>query len=752
MKERGIFAIAILILLMASTYLPTTVKAAGRSDIDVTFYASPDAAWTALVGGQADMMQWSLTKVQMEAAEADPNLVLERYDENGFYEFDLNNNYTILSYPGVRSPTNELKVRQAITRLVDKDYIVANILEYFGVKIDTMIPKPQKENWANTSVIDANCLYPYNPEEAATLLSAAGFADTDANGWLNYPATWPGAPGADTTVYPLVVCVRSDHGHRLSAGQYLITQLESTLAATSIGAGFKTTGTTWQQPRSVLSPKVMGNMDYHVYTGGWSVGRYPTYLFFLYHSMFCYSYGSNYVTGMDINNEPNYPLLDEYAAAIWYTPDIPTAMQAAKKFGGLFAELCINIPLWSYSDYWCHRKTLAGVVNELGYGTENAYTFINAYRVEGGPIRFAVTNGPSRLNILYSQWFFEYGFMDRFLTSAMSVQPYDLAVDQPWVVQDWETGTWDDEGVTKTVVTYYIRKDVGIVAPVTGEFVRYWSAEDFDFTIWYNYAFDASWQWGSFMDVRYTKIVDVNGDGWNELKVYFDDQSYFFPSAPTYPLMVKDELLDPLCAQYTDSWAQVGTDEHALTYNVVQEVSCSLDGAPLVEGVDYIIRAGYDVSVHNVFVPLRDLTGTITKTYWYADIPATGFYLAGLPWQQTMYSIGTHYPVSMTTDPPGIGDTIVLKKNPNFFITPLLGEIDWAWKWVGTTKPRSGYYKIEIFDVVRATGAYCSRGDGTFNPNYFPGADLDSSDLGHIGIYDLVTITGKYGQTFGTPP
>ena len=752
MKERGIFAIAILILLMASTYLPTTVKAAGRSDIDVTFYASPDAAWTALVGGQADMMQWSLTKVQMEAAEADPNIVLERYDENGFYEFDLNNNYTILSYPGVRSPTNELKVRQAITRLVDKDYIVANILEYFGVKIDTMIPKPQKENWANTSVIDDNCLYPYNPEEAATLLSAAGFADTDANGWLNYPADWPGAPGADTTVYPLVVCVRSDHGHRLSAGQYLITQLESTLAATSIGAGFKTTGTTWQQPRSVLSPKVMGNMDYHVYTGGWSVGRYPTYLFFLYHSMFCYSYGSNYVTGMDINNEPNYPLLDEYAAAIWYTPDIPTAMQAAKKFGGLFAELCINIPLWSYSDYWCHRKTLAGVVNELGYGTENAYTFINAYRVEGGPIRFAVTNGPTRLNILYSQWFFEYGFMDRFLTSAMSVQPYDLAVDQPWVVQDWETGTWDDEGVTKTVVTYYIRKDVGIVAPVTGEFVRYWSAEDFDFTIWYNYAFDASWQWGSFMDVRYTKIVDVNGDGWNELKVYFDDQSYFFPSAPTYPLMVKDELLDPLCAQYTDSWAQVGTDEHALTYNVVQEVSCSLDGAPLVEGVDYIIRAGYDVYVHNVFVPLRDLTGTITKTYWYADIPATGFYLAGLPWQQTMYSIGTHYPVSMTTDPPGIGDTIVLKKNPNFFITPLLGEIDWAWKWVGTTKPRSGYYKIEIFDVVRATGAYCSRGDGTFNPNYFPGADLDSSDLGHIGIYDLVTITGKYGQTFGTPP
>ena len=238
MKEKGIFAIPILlILLMAWMYLPTPVKAAARSDVDVTFYASPDSAWTAFVGGQADIMQWALTKVQKEAAEADANIAIERVDEMGMYEFDINNNYTILSYPGVRSPTSEVKVRQAIARLVDKDYIVANILEYFGARIDLPMAKAS-ESWMNTSVIGANYLYPYNPEEAAKLLTQAGFADTDANGWLNYPAAWPGAPGADTTAYPLVVCVRSDHGHRLSAGQYLITQLETTLKATSIKAGF----------------------------------------------------------------------------------------------------------------------------------------------------------------------------------------------------------------------------------------------------------------------------------------------------------------------------------------------------------------------------------------------------------------------------------------------------------------------------------------------------------------------------------
>jgi hypothetical protein len=83
---------------------------------------------------------------------------------------------------------------------------------------------------------------------------------------------------------------------------------------------------------------------------------------------------------------------------------------------------------------------------------------------------------------------------------------------------------------------------------------------------------------------------------------------------------------------------------------------------------------------------------------------------------------------------------------------PILGEVDWQWYWVGITRPRSGYYRINIFDVVSATGAYCSRGDGTYNPRYFPGADIDPTDLCHVGIFDLVSITGQYGRTFGTPP
>jgi hypothetical protein len=731
-----------------------------RGDLDVTFYASDSAAWTALLGGQADFIQWALSKEQKEAAEANPNIQLCRVDENGMFEFDVNNNYSILTYPGARSATNALRVRQAIARLVDKDYIVANILLYFGVRIDQPMAATQMTGWANASCIGTNYPYPYDPQEAANLLAAEGFADTDVNGWLNYPSGWPGVPErADTNDYPLVVCIRSDHAHRLAAGQYLISQLEVTLAGTTIGAGFKTTGTQWQQPRAVLSPKVMGNRDYNVYTGGWSVGRYPTYLFSLYHSQFWFPYGPSYVVGMNSSNLPNYPDVDKAVDDIWYTAGIATAQTAAQYFCYLHSKVhCLNVPLWSYSSYWAWSKGLVGVVNMDGYGLMNDYTFLNAYRVGGGPIRIATISGPDRLNILHSQWYFEYAFLDRVYTGGMSVQPYDLAVDQPWVIQDWQTGTWDDEGTEKSMVTYYIRKDVGIIEPETGLcLLRNFDASDLEFTVWYNYAFTDSWQFGSFQDVKYTKIVDVNGDGWDELQVYFDDSSYWFYSAPTYPLLTKHELISQLCGQTTESWyydgPTNGSDSYLLANNVVQVVSCTLNSALKTEGIDYEIRAGYDLASHIEFKPLYNFTGTVSITYWYADIPSTGFYLAGLPWQPTMYSLGTHYPVYMTTDPPGIGATIVLDRNPAFFMeTPLLGEIDWAWKWASTPEPRKGNYKIEIFDVVRATGAYCTRGDGTFNPKYFPGADIDQTDLCHIGIFDLVSITGKYGKTFATPP
>ena len=229
---------------------------------------------------------------------------------------------------------------------------------------------------------------------AADLLAEAGFADTDHNGWLNYPNDWPGAPNADTTQYPLVTCVRIDQSYRLAAGQYLINQLEVMLAGTSIGAGFKTTGIQWHRPSLILGPKVYGDRDYNIYTGGWSLGRDPAYLFYLFNSQFWYPYGSNYITGMNESNQPNYPDVDAATETIWNPHDMTEAKNAVQRFCYLHSEYCINIPLWSPSNYWAYSKELVGVVNMDDSGLGNDYTFLNAYRKDGGSIRCAATAGP----------------------------------------------------------------------------------------------------------------------------------------------------------------------------------------------------------------------------------------------------------------------------------------------------------------------------------------------------------------------
>lgn len=94
------------------------------------------------------------------------------------------------------------------------------------------------------------------------------------------------------------------------------------------------------------------------------------------------------------------------------------------------------------------------------------------------------------------------------------------------------------------------------------------------------------------------------------------------------------------------------------------------------------------------------------------------------------------------------GSHLILKANRYYFLeTPPLGEIDWRWYWEGTTKPRNGYFTINIYDVVQAARAYGSNGLAVPSPYWFPGADITSP--GHIDIYDIVVICVNYGIKFG---
>jgi ABC-type oligopeptide transport system substrate-binding subunit len=133
MKKVTIGIMAILMTLLLFSPMFAEAKSPRHcKGLDVYFYASDDKAFGALIAGEVDFCQWSLTYEQYLDACESPDFQLAGYAENGIYGYALNNNYTIAAYPGIRSPMNDVLLRKAIAHSVDKDYYVHEIIRDFA--------------------------------------------------------------------------------------------------------------------------------------------------------------------------------------------------------------------------------------------------------------------------------------------------------------------------------------------------------------------------------------------------------------------------------------------------------------------------------------------------------------------------------------------------------------------------------------------------------------------------------------------
>jgi len=730
-----LFATALLML----TAIPLPARAAKGTrtdDLILYYYANVESAYAALKAGSIDMVGYEITADLFTDATNDANIVVGAVADSGYYEFDLNNNLTMKTYPGVESPTHYQGFRQAIAWLTDKDFIVNEICGGFAERIDQMIAAPYK-GWANMSYWYPNYPYEYDPAQAAAALDAAGFVegstpnpdyDPAFPGSAEYIRTYPvGHSKAGQDLDPLEIVIRTDDIRRFEAGRLLAGNLKK--------HGIPLNPT--EGDIGTIYDKVFGDFNYHIYTGGWSVGRFPALsLYGTYHSDFTYPYGANYVTG-----NGTYPRLDEYLENANYATSYSEAVSNTKIAAGYMTELCVNVPLWSSRSYWAWRKNLLGVVNMEGSGPENGYTFMNAYRDDtpsGGPIRYGPKSAPNAMNVVYSSWYYDYQNLDRMtLYGGVDVPPYDLSIDQPGFVQYWETTTWDDGGETKTKLIQRFRTDAYFVEPVTGNQKANVNTSHYFFSAWYDYQVEDSWWFSSFSDVHHIDIVNST-----TVEIYFDTYSYwntYYASGPIMPM---------------DTWAQHSELVQKKSEVFVEGVNLTTPGIVGLAGghngrgpvwiesitgltmfTDYNIVKG-DLEI---FQNLTDGTA-ITVDYW-APGDAKGYTPANIAWQTIFEGAGMYYATSFTAT---VGGSLTLKKNPFYFMeTPLLGEIDFV------RKP-NGAYKVDIFDLVIAAGAFGSQGTGVPSSNWWAGADI-APEGGVVDIFDQVTVTGHWDEEYDIP-
>ena len=739
--EKSILTASMLVLtLLGVACIPqssgTVSKGPRTEDLIINFYTDMDDAYNALKTGEIDIYGWNINEPIYTDAITDPNIALAPVDSFGLYQLDINNNWTIATYPGVRSPTSYQSFRQALAFLVDKDYIVDTICDGFATRIDQPIGAAV-HGWTNKSYTGANYPYEFNPEAAATLLDTANFTqgttpnpnyDPGLSWSAQYLRTYPSDHNIkpDETLDPLVVYVRTDDPRRMGATRLLCDNL-------------RTIGVPVQQnegPSAYTYDPVMGRMDYHVYPGSWSTGHFPTYIYFLFHSSYWIPYGSNYVSGMNASNLSNYPEFDKLAYNIYYADSADEALTSCRNALGVFTELCINIPLFSASGFWAYRSDLLGVVNMDGYGNENELMFLNAYKIDESPLRWGTIMPPQQLNIIFSTWTYDYQCLNRFYDRAdYDMLPYDIVYDQPGFVSNRSVELWDDNGTEKTMITKEFRADNYFVEAGSGVQLENVNVDSYLFTCYLIYALGEwnSWNWGYVADIEFfNKIGDY------EVEVFLDDTRWFAIASwpPLLPMSVWLNTTKGLTVQRMDVVIGGGIGSPlGLNQPVwVTSLTSNVTGI-LTEWVDFRWEQGD-------FVLLSGHTGEELIVDYYQYGNASGFTPNNLPWREVGSGSGMYY---MTGFAPGIDGNFTAKRNPYYYLeTPSFGEVDFVWE-------AGGYYEVTIFDVVKAAGAYGSQGVGVPDQNWFPGADL-ALPGGVIDIFDIVTIASAYGETFGAPP
>ncbi len=744
----------------ASEYAQSSSRGPRTEDLVISYYSNLTSAYEALKSDEIDItnaeyFEEGLPEVVQDAFD-DPNIQLAKDTYDYVDRLQLNNNYTIYppypSYPeGIRSPTSYVEFRRAIAWCVDKEYMVEVCCQGLAERVDGPVSAMYK-NWAASSYWYPNYPYEYDPFRAATELDAAGWVqgftpndyyDPEFPGSAQFKRTYPPDHSrAGLDIDPLAFFIVTGYPPRVSASHQVVETLRK------IGIPLWV----YEGDHPTIRPWVRTNRMYHIafYNGNWYKAPMDTPIgpYLMYNSSNWLAYPSdNYVTGNNASNLPNYPYLDDLVKGICQSQTIEEAITLSKLYTRFWMNQCITIPLWSPKGYWLYSKRVLGVVSEEGGGPENSFSFMNAYKADGTAIRLGTTSPPASMNtfgLSFQPWWRERNLgLDRMdLYSQADVTP-DLACYQSGSVQDWETGIWSDGGINKTRFTRWMRSDAYFVEPMTGNQKSNVNSSHLLFSTWYSY-----WhQWTVTQPewvcppIHHVDIVDPF-----QVDFYLDDLENFpwwYASYLMWPMLSFDVWLqNPMASDQVESFPSFsGPGVVNLSGQPVWINNVTMNGSPLSMFTDYnIIKGSLEI--------LTSASGNLEVDYWAYGDPS-GFTPGNLPWQTCFEGAGMYYATAFTS---GVGGSLVLKRNPHYWMeTPLLGDVDFKWKWEDGPKPRSGYFKVDIYDVVMAAQAYGSSATGEPDEKWLAAADI-APPGGTINIYDIVTMAGNYGKQWGHTP
>ena len=285
--------------------------------LHIILYPSEADEWeTGLELGKIDMTDWPLDKSHYDKYTTAPwNETIKTVyygPELGYFVIDINNDNSPEKAPGHPNPVYKKnpcgfvqigtepyketarEFRKALWRTMNRDYVIANIWLGMAEPMYTVMTAAQGVYLhpnASVPVEEGGLNWLFSLEDAKAILDAAGFVDTDGNGWRNFPVDL-GGDGSDIV---LIYYGRSDHKLRND----LAIAHADWIKAIGVNVDLRLAD------RRACFREVMLAKNFMLYTGGWSIGRDPDsppvlyYSGYYWHPGFCYNYGRVNCTEFD---------------------------------------------------------------------------------------------------------------------------------------------------------------------------------------------------------------------------------------------------------------------------------------------------------------------------------------------------------------------------------------------------------------------------------------------------------------------
>lgn len=508
MRREKTFPLIILTGLVVFYIIPSAMTVGPRTNkLSIHIYYNPDVENQDLDLGILDINDWPLSSDWITKWSTKPDTITMRsYVANDMFEFDLNNQMWPTGWLGYNNLTGDphfnasWHFRKALAHLTNKTWIVNDLLKGYGYKIETPIPPSMQEyQWPE--------LVPYNYSrvDASAELAEGGFY-REGGLWK-----WNGEALPKLKIY-----LKLDDPYRRTACEYLVTELRA-IDFTDAQLDVKII------EQRIIGPydPVMTLYDYHINTGHHAFSPTPEHIYDLYHSTFYFGWGAP-----SVGWAPNYVGFcnrdyDIWAEKVKTAPNDTALLTACWNATKILHELVPVIPLWSNQAVKACRAGSTGVVNEDGYGIDNAYTFL---RMSGtttvdSQIDYGFKSEPEQLHVIASQWLWDWNVLNLVYDSLIRRNPYEQSQVECFLATNVSVGTWEmDGGELGTELTFDLRDSVKWHDGMP------FTAQDVVFSWNFTKACSPRVAW------NYAFVTDMNNSwvsGPNQVKIRYDVLSMF---------------------------------------------------------------------------------------------------------------------------------------------------------------------------------------------------------------------------------